>query len=240
MESFIFTPMKNVNLAKILRKHRNKFAAVTPFDLTQKKLCYLDLSDKNKELSIEKIADNKTFSRYIKAFIERQNADIAIGKYNEDRTIYRKSEHFTPQGQEPRSIHLGTDLWLPAGTPISAPLAGKVHSFQVNDNYGDYGPTIILEHELENTEFFTLYGHLSTNSLDNIHTGLKIEKGEAFCSLGDPSENGQWPAHLHFQIIADMMGNSGDFPGVAKDSERQKFLHICPDPGLILGINTSD
>ena len=230
--------MKNDDLAPLLSQHSHEFAAVTPFDLTQKKLCYLDLSDENKELSVEKIADNKTFSRYIKEFIERQNADIAIGKYNEDRTIYRKSEHFTPQGEEPRSVHLGTDLWLPAETPVSAPLEGVIHSFQINDNYGDYGPTIILEHELENTKFYTLYGHLNTNSLKGIHAGQKIEKGEAFCALGNPSENGQWPAHLHFQIVADMMGNSGDFPGVAKISERQKFLRICPDPGLILGINT--
>lgn len=240
IESYIFIPMKNDMLTKILRKHREKFAAVTPFDLSRKKLCYLDLSDQNNTLSVEKIADNKTFSLYIKDFIERQNADIAIGKYNEDRTIYRKSKHFTPQGEEPRSIHLGADLWLAEATPISAPIQGKVHSFQVNDNYGDYGPTIILEHILENTVFYTLYGHLSSKSLNNIHPGQKIEKGEQFCSLGNPSENGQWPVHLHFQIIADMMGKSGDFPGVAKISEREKFLEISPDPGLILGIKTCD
>ncbi len=231
--------MKTTNLKEILHEHRHCFHPVTSFDLKSKKLCYLDLSDENNQLSVETIADNDRFQEYIVKFVKQQEADVDIGKYNEDRTIYRKSEHFTPKGEEPRSIHLGTDLWLEDGTPIYAPYSGKVHSFNNNDNYGDYGPTIILEHQLEGTTFYTLYGHLSLDSMKNIHEGQYIEKGKAFCYLGKPLENGKWPAHLHFQVIADMMGKKGDFPGVAKASERKKFLEICPDPGLILGIRTS-
>ncbi|MCF8330966.1 MAG: peptidoglycan DD-metalloendopeptidase family protein [Bacteroidales bacterium] len=230
--------MKTTNLKQILQKHTGGFSPVTPFDIREKKLCYIDLSDKNTDLTPEDIEDNEVFGQYIQKIIESNNADLAIGKYNENRTIYRKSEHFTPKGEEPRSIHLGTDLWLQTGTAIHAPLSAKVHSFQNNDNYGDYGPTIILEHHLDGQTFFTLYGHLNLNSLKNIHQGQYIEQGKTFCNLGNPNENGQWPAHLHFQIISNMMNKKGDFPGVAKPSEKQEFLEICPDPGLILGIKT--
>lgn len=230
--------MKTTNLKQVLQSNSNEFTSVTPFNLKTKKLCYLDLSDNNTELTIDEIEDNEVFGRYIRRFIEENNADLAIGKYNENRTIYRKSEHFTPKGEEPRSIHLGTDLWLEVGTTIHAPLSGNVHSFQNNDNYGDYGPTIILEHDLDGQTFFTLYGHLDNNSLKNIHQGQYIAQGKAFCKLGNANENGQWPAHLHFQIIKDMMDKHGDFPGVARPSERDKYLEICPDPGLILGIQT--
>ena len=52
-------------------------------------------------------------------------------------------------------------------------------------------------------------------------------------------ENGGWPAHLHFQIIGDLMGFIGDFPGVAKQSEIEEWLERCPDPNLILGMDNS-
>jgi hypothetical protein len=50
-------------------------------------------------------------------------------------------------------------------------------------------------------------------------------------------ENGNWPSHLHFQIILDLQDWQGDYPGVCKYSERQLWLDNCPDPDLILGMN---
>jgi hypothetical protein len=52
-------------------------------------------------------------------------------------------------------------------------------------------------------------------------------------------ENGQWPPHLHFQIVVDMeipiaIGRKGDYPGVCKLSEKEKYLNNCPNPDLIL------
>jgi peptidoglycan LD-endopeptidase LytH len=49
-------------------------------------------------------------------------------------------------------------------------------------------------------------------------------------------ENGNWPPHLHFQLIADMEGWKGDYPGVCKYSEREKWLGNCPDPDLVLDL----
>src|SRR5262249_30625654 len=105
------------------------------------------------------------------------------------------------------------------------------------DRKGDYGATIILTHLLDETSFYTLYGHLSLNSIKNLREGDRISKGDYFAELGIPAENGQWPPHLHFQIIKDLQGWSGDYPGVCKYSEREVYLANCPDPELILQMN---
>jgi murein DD-endopeptidase MepM/ murein hydrolase activator NlpD len=115
-----------------------------------------------------------------------------------------------------------------------APLDGIVHSFAFNNAYGDYGATIILTHQLEGVVFHTLYGHLSLNSLKNLQEGDVVRRGDVFCEFGIPFENGQWPPHLHFQIILDMEGYKGDYPGVCAFSQRQHYLANCPDADLIL------
>ena len=69
-----------------------------------------------------------------------------------------------------------------------------------------------------------------------LEPGLRFEAGDQIASVGEHHENGGWPPHLHFQIIRDMLGHVGDFPGVAAPSQRARFLELCPDPNLILGI----
>jgi murein DD-endopeptidase MepM/ murein hydrolase activator NlpD len=160
---------------------------------------------------------------------------VAVGGYGENRAFYAQSEVF--QGEAgARSIHLGIDLWMPAGTPVFAPLAAQVHSFKDNAHFGDYGPTIILEHTLENQVFYTLYGHLSRESLQDLAEGQVIEKGQKIAEFGVPEVNGGWLPHLHFQLMTDLLGNRGDFIGVAHPQEQAYYLDICPNPNLILGI----
>jgi murein DD-endopeptidase MepM/ murein hydrolase activator NlpD len=115
-------------------------------------------------------------------------------------------------------------------------LQAVVHSLADNSGLGDYGPTVILEHELDNVRFFTLYGHLSRESLLALDAGRKLAAGQALGAVGDVHENGGWPPHLHFQIICEKPEKSGDYPGVAAPSQRDRYLELCPDPNLILGI----
>ncbi|HWZ36478.1 MAG TPA: hypothetical protein VNW51_09975, partial [Mucilaginibacter sp.] len=56
--------------------------------------------------------------------------------------------------------------------------------------------------------------------------------------LGSIDKNGHWPPHLHFQLMFDMEGWVGDYPGVARFSEKEKHLRNIPDPNLILRFNT--
>jgi murein DD-endopeptidase MepM/ murein hydrolase activator NlpD len=163
---------------------------------------------------------------------------LRAGGYAEDRSIYTQPL-FAPAGEEPRTIHLGVDIFAPAGADVFAPLPGRVHSAQINDHPGDYGPTIILEHTSGSEKFHTLYGHLSRDSLKGLKPGAAFMAGEPIAQLGTKRENGGWPPHLHFQVLLDIGKAKGDYPGVCKRSERERWLAICPDPRPLLGLRAS-
>jgi murein DD-endopeptidase MepM/ murein hydrolase activator NlpD len=212
---------------------------VVPFDPANDLLYGLDLTAQNKSLSDEILADTSSFTNWINQQLVKNNARYAIGGYDEHRTVYQVSRVFdaTVPGEEPRRLHLGTDIWGKPGTAVMAPLDGIVHSFAFNNQAGDYGATIILSHAAGGQHFHTLYGHLSLNSIKNIQEGDRVEKGEIIAEFGIPAENGQWPPHLHFQVILDMGDWSGDYPGVCRFSEREQWLANSPDPDIILGLN---
>jgi len=220
------------SLGELLKNNREKIGRVVSLDLRREKVFVFDFTSKNKELKRINIESANEFDRFVKNTLRKNNAAAGIGRYAEDRIIYKWSELY---GTE-RTIHLGIDLILPASTGILSPLDAIVHSFQNNRACGDYGPTIILQHELEGIAFYTLYGHLSEESLDK-EEGQEIKKGEVIGSIGDTKINGGWFEALHFQIIADMLGMKGDFPGVASAEKRMTYLEICPDPNLILQID---
>ncbi|MCK8491251.1 peptidoglycan DD-metalloendopeptidase family protein [Spirosoma sp. RP8] len=195
----------------------------------------LDFSATNPDLATLDLTDTVTFTDYVFGKLREAGAQVGVGGYNEHRVIYRRSAHFNTD-EEPREIHLGIDFWAEAGTPVYAPLAGNVHSFQDNDHFGDYGPTIILEHTVDGKPLYSLYGHLTRSSLEGLSVGKRVEENEQIAEIGPYPENGDWPPHLHFQLMTDMLGNEGDFPGVCSVSDRAKFLAICPNPNDLLGI----
>ncbi len=162
--------------------------------------------------------------------------EVLHGGYGEDRAIY-DTPIFNSPAQEARTIHLGLDVFAPAGTPVRAPLDGRVHSLQLNDNAKDYGPTLILEHRPEaGLAFYTLYGHLALPVLDQLKPGETIRSGDLLATLGAKKVNGGWAPHLHFQVILDLMERNGDFPGVCAKSDAAHWLTLCPDPRPLLGL----
>jgi len=197
---------------------------------------HLDLSPSNEELKRVDVSNSEAFSVYVNAVIQQNNADFAWGGYLEKRSIYQRSTVFKDDTVPERNIHLGIDLWCDAGTPVYAALDGIIHSFQHNDAWGDYGPTIILEHHVDNLTFYTLYGHLSLESLHGITIGQKIQQGQQIATLGDASVNGDYPPHLHFQIIRDLQGKKGDYPGVCAESEVGFYRGNCPDGNMLLRV----
>lgn len=226
--------MSTKNFEEWLKQYKDEFHPVVPFE-NGDKLLLLDFTEKNNELNAEILENTNLFIQYINSKLQSVAARYGIGGYKEHRTIYSRSKVFdSADGGEARRLHLGTDIWGKPYTKVMAPLDGIVHSFAFNNAFGDYGATIILTHNLGGQTSHTLYGHLSLNSIKNIQEGDRIRKGDVFTEFGIPFENGQWPPHLHFQIIVDMEGKEGDYPGVCKYSERERYLANCPDPDLIL------
>lgn len=222
------------NLYHLLLKNQRSFHSVVPFDATKDRLLQLDFTAANTALTDEILANTDAFAQYIEQQLGTKYT-YGIGGYAEHRTIYSRSKRFD-SAEEPRRLHLGIDIWGSVGTPIFAPLGGYVHSFSFNDFFGDYGATIILHHQLEGVSFNTLYGHLSLRDIEGLQEGRYISRGCEFAHFGPPKENGYWPAHLHFQIVSEMHQKKGDYHGVCKYSEREKYLANCPDPDLILGM----
>lgn len=231
--------MQALPFENIIRKYQYSFHRVVNFDPAKDTLLPLDFTEKNKELTAEIIEDIDSFCAYINHQLQIAHCQLGIGGYAEHRTIYNRSRVFdgAHPGEEPRRLHLGIDIWGPAGTPVYAFMGGMVHSFAFNDQYGDYGATIVLLHQLDGLPFYTLYGHLSLRDIQMRAAGQYVTIGETIGHFGEPHENGHWPPHLHFQIILDMQLKKGDYPGVCKYSEREQYLANSPDPDLILQLN---
>jgi murein DD-endopeptidase MepM/ murein hydrolase activator NlpD len=189
----------------------------------------IDLSVSNPKIAEVNASSSADWELYINKLLEENGKKVAFGGYLEKRNIYQRSAYFKDAANN-RNIHLGVDFWIAAGTSVHAFAKGKVHSFQDNQNFGDYGPTIILEHAFNGQTFFSLYGHLSRESLNNISLGQAVACGEKIAELGAASVNGDYAPHLHFQLIRDMEGKTGDYPGVCTENEVSKYKKNCPNP----------
>jgi len=224
-------------IANLLRKFQHIYHAVVPFNKANDKLLLMDFTTTNKTLTPEIFDDTEKFSSYMNTQLQNANALYGIGGYNENRAIYSRSKHFDSLlNKEPRRIHLGIDIWGKEDTPVFAPLGGMVHSFAYNDQFGDYGATIVLLHQLDGMPFYTLYGHLSLEDIATLKDGEYISIGQEFAHFGNTKENGNWPPHLHFQVIENMELKRGDYPGVCTITEREKYLSNCTDPDFILNM----
>ena len=198
----------------------------------------LDLSVSNIILAEINPKNAAEFENYVTNHLKINQAIIAYGGYNETRNLYKTSSLFKPASVEERNIHIGLDLWTVAGQPVLAALDGKIHSFQYNNQLGDYGPTIILQHQLEGYSFYTLYGHLSLESIQNLSKGQSVTKRQIIATLGDARVNGGYAPHLHFQIIKNIQNKAGDYPGVCSATNLSFYLSNCPNPNLLLKINS--
>ncbi|UCH23150.1 MAG: aminotransferase class III-fold pyridoxal phosphate-dependent enzyme [Deltaproteobacteria bacterium] len=226
-----------------LKRQSHKFASPVDDNLRAEKQLVFDLSVGSPLVAVgDELSDTPTRSKRLFEQMKAANLKVGIGRYDEARLVYTAGQFETQTDEMPerRTIHLGIDLYKKSGSQVYAPLDGSVHSFKNNTLDLDYGPTIILEHQTDaGDRFCTLYGHLSPDSLVGLESGMPVAKGKPFARIGEPETNGGWPPHLHFQIITDMLGEAGNFPGVARPSERNIWKSISPDPNIMLGIARS-
>ena len=218
-----------MNLVDHIKANRNAFHPMFEPVLTAENCVYMELSSANNTFEglSESEIDAEVFNR-----IDDAGAIAGVGGYLENRSVYRETELF--QGDEERCIHIGLDVFMPAGTPIFSPLAGEVQSFANRQVSGDYGPVIILRHRLGDFEFHSLYGHLTEASLEGLYDGKSISSGEKIAEIGPRPVNGNWTPHLHFQLIQDMQDYHGDYPGVVRPADLEFFKQNCPDPSMLI------
>lgn len=218
-----------MNFATFIKTNRGAFTPMFDPVLTMSNTLHMDLSTANDEF--DGLSEARLDSMILQK-LASAGAIAGVGGYLENRGMYKDTDLF--QGDEERSIHIGVDVFMPAGTAIYAPLDGEVQSFANRQVTGDYGPVIILRHRHDDFEFNTLYGHLSETSLQGLYDGKPVAAGDEIAEFGLRPANGNWPPHLHFQLIEDMQGYRGDYPGVVRPAEVEFFKLNCPDPMALI------
>ena len=236
-----FDPIaQNAAVVAWCQQHKQDFGKIVDVDFNQDKLLILDTSVGSPHISHPSDEyDVDRFSKNLFRAIEDNQAKAAIGLYNEYRLIY-SNEEFRDFTAHHRTLHLGIDVFMEAGSAVYAPLAGWVHSVAFHNATQDYGGVVILGHEIEDESgsitFYTLYGHLGKDSIQHLSAGDPVSIGDRVGRMGAPDENGLWPPHVHFEVINNLLDFEDTFVGVGTFAYKQIWLNICPDPNLILNI----
>jgi 4-aminobutyrate aminotransferase-like enzyme/Ser/Thr protein kinase RdoA (MazF antagonist) len=212
-------------------------ASPLPFDLHRAGRIVVSLA---KDAPLTAFADDAPGSwRWMQTQMALHDAEVAIGRYDEDRSCY-EGDQFVTDAPESRSVHIGIDLFIDEDTPVRAMLPGVVETVVDNDMPYDYGPTVILRHEAgEAGPFWVLYGHLSRRTLTTVRPGDAVHAGQVVGFIGDHTVNGGWAPHVHIQIITDLMadpehGPDGNFEGAGEPSRMRIWRSIAPDANLLL------
>src|SRR5712664_2679489 len=223
-----------------LEANASSAASILDADVRRASSLVLDLSAGSTFLGADpRASETPALTEKIFHAMKRAGASVGVGRYDEPRLLYT-SPLFGASGNstdERRTVHLGMDLFVEPGAALRSPLDGVIHVVANNSAPLDYGPVVILRHETSGgEEFFTLYGHLSKDSLVGLEVGQRVARGQTFARVGSAQENGGWTPHVHFQIVLDLLELGADFPGVARASQRSVWTSLSPDPNLILGI----
>ncbi|HDS1706408.1 aminotransferase class III-fold pyridoxal phosphate-dependent enzyme [Pseudomonas putida] len=165
-------------------------------------------------------------------------APLGIGPWGEVRAVYTDSafESRFIKGQH-RTLHVGVDLLMPAGTPLYAPIAGTVRSVEVEPDPLGYGGLVMLKHTPPGCPpFLTLWGHMAHEALSRLKAGDKLEAGDLVGYMGSDHENGGWIPHLHLQLVTDTQLRACEVIGVGEPAYREAWADLFPDASALAGI----
>lgn len=202
---------------------------------------HLDLSVSSTWIGHQKDFNDLDFFQFKIHKLQKEHPNkIISGGYLEPRSIYTATTYdkIGNYGQESRTVHLGTDFWLPKNTPVHALFDGEVVCAIHHEGDKQYGGVVILKHTVEDFHFFTLYGHNTVESITKHQIGDTIKKGAKIAELASYPENGNWASHLHFQIMLSMLDYTVDFPGVTYFSQLDVWKSLCPNPNLLFKLES--
>lgn len=193
---------------------------------------FIDLSKDNN--NVDEICNHQTqkeFNDYVFGEMSKNETNIAVSGYLEDRTTLLKK--YPQMVEEKRIYHLGVDVMAPLGTDLYAPIDGEVVLSEYEDGDGNYGGMVILKHNINGIIFYSLYGHLNRNALPTI--GKLIKKGDKFAKIGDFDENGNWFYHTHLQVFTENGYKNGWIhKGYCSPENIATIDKYCPNPIFLL------
>ena len=164
-----------------------------------------------------------------------------LGYYAEPRLIYTDKAFYKGpfKASNRRTVHIGVDIFAPAGTRVHAPLNAMVTAVENRKDNQGYGGLVILCHKTEKgAPFFTLYCHLNPESAGALTVGQIVEKGQAFATLGEQQNNGGWAPHLHFQT--GLISTDPNWPGAVDPDELDFWSKLYPNPASILNLDNDN
>ena len=182
--------------------------------------------------------DNAGADRAYAALVKENGFTLGLGPWGERRVIYTAPffESVLTEGRR-RNVHLGLDIFAPAGTEMYTPVAAKVVAATINPEPQDYGGLILLEHEPEpGLRFWSLWGHLDHASVRERRVGERLEAGAFVARLGDYAENGGWVPHVHLQLSTAHYEDVSIIPGVGEELFVAVWEDLFPRPYDFAGL----
>lgn len=170
------------------------------------------------------------------------SALVPLGRWGETRACYT-SDHYVGEqaSQQRRTVHLGIDVFLPAGTPMFAPAAMALHSCAYDAAPQGYGWVLLLRVVGVCPDIMLLVGHVSEHTAwlwqqRSVIGQHAVSAGSLIGWVGSAGENGSWPPHAHVQWVAtpDAQHACGDVPGVATAAAAPAWLAACPQPTWLM------
>ena len=116
-----------IKFNKLLEKNKSNIGKLINLDLKKAKV--LDLSIGSLELGHNNNFENdKSFNNHINLIMQQSNSEVMIGRYNEARPIYTTELFYQGGNDGPnwRTLHIGLDIFAPAGTTVFVPLNGTI------------------------------------------------------------------------------------------------------------------
>jgi 4-aminobutyrate aminotransferase-like enzyme/Ser/Thr protein kinase RdoA (MazF antagonist) len=220
-------------------RHKDELAAVTDVAPRLQNKAVVPFGNSGDPIAAASAAGKPEIAE--KLWQERAAAEhvtLGLGPWGEDRPVYT-ADAFRSRLAEGmrRSLHLGLDLFAPAGSNLHAPLAGRVLDLYVSAIPQDYGHVVLLEHEPEaGITFYSLWGHLSAATVKALKVGDIVPAGGIFGQTGKPAENGGWQPHVHIQLLTYRPAGAGDVIGAGEPGYRSVWAELFPDPAAFAGI----
>lgn len=197
------------------------------------KLNYVFMNDDSifmKNLTDEEIKDQKKFNEKISSFRSKSNSTILYSWYLEKRLRLFSVLGFNQMISEKRYYHLWIDLSVLVWTQVFCPLDWEVFEFWYEEWEWNYWWYIILKHNFDWIKFYSLYWHLSYESI-KLKYWDKIKAWNKMWIIWNYNENWWYFHHLHLQIITEKWKENWFFSKWYCTKEQLKTIeNYTPNP----------